>query len=174
MSKLTVAKGSKMYSPAACWPVKSCGKIFVAVPDRRIYAIDASTGAELYHLEGGREAIGLSEDGGTVYGKTMHNEAYAFRADATDASDAEIWRVRTGLRYDISPTVLSECGGILLVPTDKGNIFALDAADGSLKWKYKLSVALVNPLTVVQGKDGMEIYASTMDGKIVKLKTNCE
>lgn len=170
MWKWTVNKGSKMYSPAACWPVKSYGRVFVAVPDRKVYSIDAATGKEDYHLEGGREAIGLSPDGRTVYSKTMHNEAYAFNAAAASANGAEIWRQKTGLRYDISPTELVECGGSLIIPTDKGNLFGLNPETGEVQWKYKLSIALVNPVTAVENKDGsVVIYASTMDGRIAAL-----
>jgi outer membrane protein assembly factor BamB len=38
------AKPSRMYSPAATWPVKSAGKIFISVPDRCLYVLDARTG----------------------------------------------------------------------------------------------------------------------------------
>ena len=44
-------KPSRMYSPAAVWPVKADGKIFIAVPDRRLYALDAATGKELKHYD---------------------------------------------------------------------------------------------------------------------------
>lgn len=168
--KWTVDKGSKMYSPAATWPVKSNGRIFVAVPDRRVYAIDAVSGKEVFHMDGGREAVGMSADGKVIYSKTMWNQAYAFRADAKSASKAEIWLVSTDAHYDIAPTPPVEADGMLLIPTDKGNIIALDCKNGRALWKHKISVALVNPLTVLKGKQGTTtIFASTMDGKIVRI-----
>lgn len=177
MWKWSVNKGSRMYSPAATWPVKSHGRIFIAVPDRRIYAIDAKTGKELFHTEGGREAIGMSPDGEVIYAKTMHNQAYAIKADAVSADDAEIWRVSTGLHYDISPTQIVECNGTVIIPTDKGNIFGLDPKTGKVQWKYKISVALVNPVVAVPysykglepSPNHIDLYASTMDGQVVKL-----
>ncbi len=37
-----------LYSPAACWPVGSDGKIFIVAPDRFMTAVDAETGKTLW------------------------------------------------------------------------------------------------------------------------------
>ena len=66
-------QGSRMYSPAAVWPVKSDGKIFIVTPERKFYAIDARTGRTSFEGEGGRESIGLSADGKEFYVKTMND-----------------------------------------------------------------------------------------------------
>ena len=172
-------KPSRMYSPAAVWPVKAAGRIFIAVPDRRVYAIDAATGKQLFWVDGGREAIGLSSDGKTVYAKTMFHKSYAFKADADVPSDgqlppeAQLWRVENSAGYEIGPTPIVERNGLVITPTDKGNIFALSAADGSLLWYHKLSLALVNPLEVWTGPDGSTmILASTMDGVVSLLEVS--
>ena len=166
-------KPSRMYSPAAVWPVKASGRIFIAVPDRRVYAIDAATGRQLFWVDGGREAIGLSSDGKTVYAKTMFHKSYAFRADVAIPSDGalpledQLWRVENQSGYEISPTPIVEASGMVITPTDKGNIFALSAADGSLLWYHKLSLALVNPMEVWTDADGsLRLLASTMDGVV--------
>ena len=160
---------SRMYSPAATWPVKACGRIFIAVPDRKVYALDARTGQEVFRADGGREAIGLSSDGTTVLVKTMHNSSYAFRADAADGGDL-LWRVPNGMRYEIGPTALVEIGGMVLTPSDKGNLFALSLEDGSLQWIHKISLALINPLEVWEEEGSVCILASTMDGVVTLLK----
>lgn len=171
------SKPSRMYSPAAVWPVKAAGRIFVAVPDRRVYAIDAATGKQLFWVDGGREAIGLSSDGKTVYAKTMFHKSYAFLADVAVPADGQLplqdqlWRVENQTGYEISPTPIAEHNGMVITPTDKGNIFALSAADGSLLWYHKLSLALVNPLEVWTGPDGSTmLLASTMDGVVSLLE----
>ena len=170
---------SRMYSPAACVPVKSCGRIFVAIPNRKIYALDAATGKFLFRVDGGREAIGLSEDGLNVYGKTMFSKAYKFSAavpaDNLDAdgqiSDSlKTWQVNDYTKYEISPTPLVEKEGILFIPTDKGNIIALSAKDGSLLWIHKISVALVNPMQIWSAGSKLHILASTMDGVVTLLE----
>ena len=174
------AKPSRMYSPAATYPVKAAGRIFVAVPDRRVYAIDAATGKQLFYVSGGREAIGISEDGTTVYAKTMNHHSYAFAADAPLSSvnaDGELpreclkWYVDNGMGYEISPTQILEKNGTVYFPTDKGNLFALSAADGSVQWIHKIALALINPMEIWTGSDGSTfILASTMDGVVTLLK----
>jgi len=170
------SKPSRMYSPAATVPVKSAGRIFIAVPDRKVYAIDAVTGDELFWVDGGREAIGLSEDGKSVYAKTMFHHAYKFSADAEASGTLPAskldWNVEDDSGYEISPTPLVEKDGMFLIPTDKGNIIALDAKDGSIIWKHKISIALINPMQV-WSKDGKTyILASTMDGVVTLLEVN--
>ncbi len=174
----TVNKGSRMYSPAHCVPVYASGRIFVAVPDRKIYAIDAKTGKEVLHVDGGRDALCVSEDGGTVYSKVMHGRVYAFPSDvACTSSDKSLpssdktWEVCDSLGYDIGTSALTEIDGMLLIPSDKGNIVAFDSSDGHFLWAHKVSLALVNPLKTVNLKGRVGILASTMDGAVVLLDT---
>ena len=161
-------KPSRMYSPAAVWPVKSEGKIFIAVPDRSMYAIDAATGEEVIEQpQSAREAIGLSRDGKTVYTKSMWHKLFAF-----NASDASIkWSAETGAGYEIGPTPIVETSRGVLYPTDKGNLLSFSSEDGSLLWAHKISIALVNPLYVVSDTSGgCKVLASTMDGVITLLQ----
>ncbi len=164
---------SRMFSPAAVWPVKAAGRVFIAVPDRRVYVLDAATGKQLFYVVGGREAIGLSSDGSRVYAKTMYHHSYAFRSDVAVPEDtflpleALCWNVENGAGYEIGPTPIVEIDGMVITPTDKGNIFALSDTDGSLLWYHKLSLALVNPVEAWSAPDGkVFLLASTMDGVI--------
>lgn len=169
----TVGKASRMLSPASCVPVKSAGRIFVAVPDRNIYAIDASTGEGLFRVEGGRDALCLSEDGSMVFSKTMFNRAYAFpaavQAKGVMSPDLKIWDKADSTGYEIAPTVLREHAGVLYIPTDKGNLIALSSATGDFLWEHKISVALVNPIYVLERGGNLCILASCMDGTVVRL-----
>lgn len=160
------AKPSRMYSPAATWPVKADGKIFISVPDRCLYVLDARTGEQVAVQPAcAREAIGLSEDGRTVYTKSMWHRLFAW--NAADASAK--WAVETSAGYEISPTALVEKDGVVLMPTDKGNLLAFSASDGSLLWKHKLSIAMINPLQAWTEQGSLQILASTMDGTITLL-----
>lgn len=167
--------GSK-FSPAQCWPVKSDGRIFIAVPDRKLYVLDAATGKELFHLNGvARESVGITEDGSSVFTKSMYSHLIAISSKVSFDSGGAMpfskaqWNVRTPAGYDISPTCLSEKNGVLLLPTDKGNILAFNASDGTFLWGHKFSIALVNPLDVWEKKGKMFILASAMDGNVVLL-----
>lgn len=164
-----IDKGSVMYSPAACNPVKSNGRIFIAVPDRKLHVLDAATGVEIATAEGGREALGVSADGSRIYVKTMHSRAYSVDAASSpvDGVMPKAWDVRTCLGYDIAPTDLICRDGELLIPTDKGNVIALDAADGSFLWAHKISPALVNPMLVLPGG---RLLVSTLDGILCLLQ----
>ena len=170
------SKPSRMYSPAATWPVKAAGRIFIAVPDRRVYVLDATSGEELFHVEGGREAIGLSSDGEVVLAKTMHNTSYAFRADVPVPADgelpagAQLWRVPNGMHYEIGPTQIVELGGMVVTASDKGNIHACSLADGRPLWTHKISVALVNPMQIWKRGQDCYILASSMDGIVTLLR----
>ena len=162
-------KPSRMYSPAAVWPVKACGKIFIAVPDRRLYALDAATGKELRHYEkSAREAVGVSPDGKKVYCKSMWHTI-----TSVDATSLEVdWRAETGAGYEISPTSIVRIGDEVIMPTDKGNIIGFDARDGRRLWARKISIALVNPMEVWSEGTDTYILASTMDGTVTLLRNN--
>jgi outer membrane protein assembly factor BamB len=160
-------KPSRMYSPAAVWPVKSEGRIFIAVPDRRLYVIDAATGKEIKHFDNiARESVGISQDGSTIYCKSMWHKLTAIDSKSLNIK----WQAETGTGYDISPTSIAQSDEIgLIMPTDKGNLVCLNARNGHEIWKYKISIALVNPLSFTS--EGM-LLASTMDGTITLLKIN--
>lgn len=169
-------KSSRMYSPAATWPVKAAGRIFIANPDRKVYVLDAATGEQLFSVDGGREAIGLSADGSTVLAKTMFNTSYAFKADVPVPEGGSLldsalcWRVPNGMHYEIGPTPLVELDGSVLTPSDKGNLHAFSLEDGSLQWCHKFSLALINPVEAWKKGRSKYILASAMDGTIVLLK----
>ncbi|NLN99482.1 MAG: PQQ-binding-like beta-propeller repeat protein [Bacteroidales bacterium] len=159
---------SRMYSPAATWPVKAAGKIFIAVPDRRLYVLDARTGKEIKHFDNvAREAVGLSADGKTVYCKAMSGTLTALDAETL----AIRWQVDGRTGYDISPTAIVEAGGMVLLPTDKGNLLLFDTR-GTYLGARKISTALVNPLTVWTDSRGRRLHllVSTMDGTIAYLQ----
>lgn len=162
-------KPSRMYSPAAVWPVKSEGRIFIAVPDRTLYVLDAVTGKEVKTFERScRESVGISPDGRKVYCKSMFH-----KISSIDATSLEMdWSVETGAGYDISPTSITRVGGEVLMPTDKGNLLSFDASDGKPLWVRKISAALVNPLEAWEKDGSIFILASTMDGIVTLLNIN--
>ena len=160
-------KGSRMFSPAAVYPVKAHGKIFVVTPERKNYALDAGTGEQLWVSTGGRESIGLSPDGETIYVKTMFDSVQAYVTTADNAEKR--WETHPGFGYEIAPTpsVSSPDGQLLFVPTDKGNLFCLNASDGTVVWKHKISVALINSIVPLPGS---YLLIATMDGVVTLLQ----
>jgi outer membrane protein assembly factor BamB/Icc-related predicted phosphoesterase len=181
-------------SPAAVWPVKANGKIFIVTPERMTHALDAATGRELWRAKGGRESVGLSPDASAVYVKTMQDTVFAYKTDsyeseskvvATSATSPvkvspagrpdRIWTSNTGFGYEIAPSPITSAYGFVFVPTDKGNIFILNEKDGSVYGIIPFSGALINyvqpvNLPVKQPAAHLRILVSSMDGKVALLE----
>jgi len=188
-------------SPAAVWPVKANGKIFVATPERMTHAIDAATGTELWRARGGRESVGLSPDCKTLFVKTMQDTVFAYRTDVDFASattsgtssgstpnsstaamtfqsaaqnlvplsdhSLRKWTSHTGYGYEIAPSAITSAYGYVFIPTDKGNIFVLNEADGSVAGIIRFSGALINHVLPTGNR---QILVSSMDGRVALLK----
>lgn len=158
-------KGSRMYSPAAVWPVKSGNRLFIVTPERKTYSIEASSGSTMWEHRGGRESVGISALGDRVFVKTMKDTVFCF--STAPAMKAQVlWATDTKIGYDIAPTPTAYYEGIAFVPTDKGTIVALNAETGEMLWKYKLSFALVNSIVPVADAKERKILVTTMDGKV--------
>ncbi len=176
-------KGSRMLSPAAVWPIKANGNIIFATPERVTYGLDAKTGKQLWRIRGGRESVGLSPDKQHYYVKVMKDSVYAYTTKmAAVASQMQKmtmgplkkWGANAEFGYEIAPTPITSVPyggkdnkGLVFVPTDKGNIIALNHTDGSIAWKHKVSFALIN---YIQPLEGNRLLVSTMDGIVTVLE----
>lgn len=168
----TNESSNRMLSPAACYPVVSNGRIFIVAPDRYMTALDAETGAVIWRenkeKESGirvRESIGLSENGKYVYAKTMDGNVIGI-STTSNFMDVQ-WKSSLQLPYELTPSALLSKYETVFVPSHSGVVSAVNAADGKLLWQYKISNAMVNPMTTISDR---RVVASTMDGKIVVLK----
>lgn len=163
---------NRMFSPAQVVPVITHNKVFLASPDRFMTVLDEQTGEVIWRHNDPdnrvRESIGMSEDGNTVYAKTMDGDILAI--DATSNERVIKW-ISSGedMGYELTPTPVVEKNGVVYSPTDKGLIYAYDAKDGQFLWKYRISSGLIN---MILPTDGNELYVSSMDGKMVKLKVS--
>ena len=163
---------NRMLSPAQVQPVITFGRIYLASPDRFMTVLDEKTGETIWRYNDPqnrvRESIGVSEDGHTVYAKTMDGKILA--VDATVHERSVKW-VSTGedMGYELAPTPVVEKNGVVYAPTDKGFVYAYRAADGKFLWKYRVSYGLVN---MILPDNANNLYVSTMDGKLVKLSVS--
>lgn len=153
-------------TPGACPPLKAGNRLFVACPDRVTYCLDATKGTTLYSVEGGRESLALSEDMSTLFIKNIETTAKAINV----TNESIIWEVETGLGKDIASSALACCSDLVLIPSDKGYLLALDAATGALRWRHKVGLGLVNPVTAWKDGDKILILASSADGRIELLE----
>jgi outer membrane protein assembly factor BamB len=159
---------NRMFSPAACYPVATGGKIFIVAPDRYMTVLDAETGNEVWRKNDSkkhvRESMGLSADSSLVYAKTMEGELIGVSTSLPDMQI--IWNAYPGLNYEIAPTAIVEHENIIYVPSNSGMVVAVNR-DGSILWKHKISNALVTNITPVSKN---KVIATTMDGKVTCLE----
>ncbi len=161
---------NRMLSPAQVVPVITHGRVYLASPDRYMTVLNEQTGEVVWRYNDPenrvRESIGQSEDGNTVYAKTMDGDILAVDAKS---SDRVVKWISSGenMGYELAPTPVVEKDGVVYAPTDKGNIFAYRAADGEFLWKYRISNGLIN---MILPTDNNELIVSAMDGKLVKLQ----
>ena len=159
---------NRMLSPAAVWPVAANGKVFIVAPDRRMTALDAKTGAEIW--DSGqyscRESIGISKDGQLVYIKNMTEGNFlAFSTSAKEQS--LVWDCPADLGYEIAPSPITENEKLIFVPTTNGTVVAIDKTTHQVVWKYKLSNALINAIQPV-GEN--RILVTILDGRVACLQ----
>jgi len=154
---------SLLYSPAACWPVAANGRVFIVAPDRRMTAIELATGREVWRTDrwAVRESIGLSEDGKRVYVRTTQDVIAAI-STAADKPEA-VWETNAGFGSDINSAMLMEKDGVVFYGTKNGLLIALDAATGSVKWKHRVGVALLNTVTPLSGR---EVVVTDLAGRV--------
>lgn len=161
---------NRMLSPAQVVPVITHNKVFLASPDRYMTVLDEETGAVIWRHNDSenrvRESIGVSEDGNTVYAKTMDGDIIAI--DAT-LNERKIKWISSGedMGYELAPTPIVEKNGVVYAPTDKGLIYAYNAQNGNFLWKYRIASGLIN---MILPTDTNELYVSSMDGMLMKLK----
>ena len=161
-----IGKG-RYFSPGACWPVIAEGKIFVQSSDKvlRAYTPDGAIAWENTSAQG-RESMGLSADGETLYVKGTTDTFTAF--DLTKEGYPVKWETKMPYEYNFIPTAPIEIPkkGVVLAADTFGTICAIESQGEGLKWQYKISNCAVTSFCATP--DGGAI-AMTMDGKIVKL-----
>lgn len=162
-------QANRMFSPAMVTPVAYNGIVYIAAPDRYLTAIDANNGNTLWRNKEAtvRESIGLSTDSTTIYGKTMQDEIVAYKTQSQDPGI--LWRYNVGFGYEHVPSMLIEKDGNVFFGTKNGVVYAIDPKKQSTTWGHKIDNSMINTVNVVDGKN---LVVSTMDGKVVWLKTN--
>ena len=164
-------KGDKrgtLFSPAACWPVAARGRIFIATPDRKLSAIAAKDGRQLWRTGDyvARETLGLSLDQTRLYVRSMQDFIYAFSTSTPQPE--KFWECNAGFGYDINSAMIVEKDGVVFYGTKNGLLLALHARTGALKWQHKVGVSVVNTLMPLSSS---QVLATEFDGKIALIES---
>jgi outer membrane protein assembly factor BamB len=147
-------------------PVVVDGVVFVGSNDRNLYALDASTGAILWSAPTG-EGISRSPAvaNGRVYVGSDDSRVYAFPTSCSTPC-APLWATPTNGRISSAPAVAN---GVVYVGAGRGaegDLWALDAATGAVKWTAPLSSS-PNGVAV----SGNVVYAAF--GSLYAFPTEC-
>lgn len=126
--------------------------------DRKVYAVDLSSGAvrwssRLSGIIGG----GLLVSGDTVFAATSRPQGRVFALERLTGK--RIWQANTGP----VGAPLSMLQGLLLVPTQRGELIALDPVSGTIRWRRRVGVARVP----VVGADSSSVLVATVDSLFV-------
>ncbi|MDP4291580.1 MAG: PQQ-binding-like beta-propeller repeat protein [Bacteroidota bacterium] len=160
---------NRMFSPAACVPVATQGRLFIVAPDRYMTSLDAANGNVIWRKQRPdvhvRESMGLSSDSTMVYVKTMEGQLYGISTTADSMSVS--WKSSLQLPYELNPTAIIEHKGIVYVPSHSGMACAVDRRSGKVLWEHKISNCLVNMIMPFKKN---QVIVSSMDGKITCLK----
>lgn len=156
-------KNGTFYSPAACWPVASNEIVFIATPDRKLTAIDISTGKTLWRTGKYkvRETIGISEDEESLFIRTMNDSIICIPVLKTLQKPK--WITDCNFGYDISSSQIVEKCGTVFYATKNGMIYSLDSETGSINWQHKITNGFVNTITAICNT---KIITTDFDGMI--------
>lgn len=153
----------KLHSPAACWPVMAHDRVFVVAPDRIMTSLEAGSGNLIWRSgkHQVRESIGLAQNGGRIYVRTMRDSLIALDPGAD--SPADLWAVHAGFGYDINAAMPVECEGVLFYGTMQGLLLAADATTGEVLWKYRVGHVPLNTVTPLSRE---HVVCSDFDGHV--------
>lgn len=153
------------YSPAACKPVTNGESVFVAAPDKHVYAIDMLLGKTEWTTEkfNAWESIGISGQGHRIYVKSSEDEFHIASARTNN------WVKQMNLKFglDTMPVTPIEVDRKVYFGTKSGYVYEIDENFNARKLLF-LGSARVH--TIQHIKENI-FAASNMDGRIVLFKT---
>lgn len=153
-------------------PVLAGAQLLIGGLDGRLYALDARTGDVGWQLQtGGRiwsspavrdGAVYVGSQDGKLYCADLRSGAlrWTFATDGAALRSAEFGYDRRTIQS--SPSV---AGGIVYVGSRDGTLYAVDAANGTLRWRFDNSVFWSNTTPAI---DGGFVYDGNSDGHFVQ------
>lgn len=119
----------------------------------KVYAVDATEGTELWQFETDR-AIECPTN---VVDNTVYVDQWALSAE----DGSRLWRAPTG-RVRAKPTVVDDS---VYLGSEDGTVYALDAADGSIRWEFETGSNVTSSPEVVDET----VYVGSEDGNLYAL-----
>jgi len=155
-----------LYSPGDVVPVANSDVVYIVAPDRYMTAINLKDGKTLWRSNDFkvRESIGISQDGKTIYAKTMNDSIIAIHASKDKMSLT--YALNVGYGYEHNPSPMIEVNNTIYLGTSKGTLIAIDSKNHKIKWKHKCGHSGINKINC--DKKG-NVLVSLIEGKIMKI-----
>jgi len=149
-SNYTLPKGQLQWTFTTGGSIKSSpavvdGIVYFGSNDGKIYAVNADTGAEIWHVQ--TESFVQSSPAvvdGVVYAGSNDGRLFAINAKTGE----RIWTFRTPYTITASPAV---AGGMVFFGADDSKIYALDALTGAERWEFTMGGQPGSSLVIVKG-----------------------
>jgi outer membrane protein assembly factor BamB len=168
--RVSIGQGSTKKGQLAAAPIVAEGKLFVMDTRAVVRAIDPQTGATLWEsqVRGQAKGNGILFGGGVSYANgrlyATNGEGFAVAMDAKNGGI--VWSVRPGGPLRGAPTIANDN---VYVVTQDNQMFALNPADGKIRWNGSGAVEIAGVLgaaapaaaqgTVVAGFSSGELTA---------------
>ncbi|HJR10608.1 MAG TPA: outer membrane protein assembly factor BamB [Rhodanobacteraceae bacterium] len=157
-------------------PTVSGNLLVVGTLDGHVYAMDATTGKQLWSAEVDNEVISPPAiDAGVVYARTNSGNVYAFDANSGERK----WVYDQGnvpllsLRGN-GPLLAAH--GVVMFGTDDGNVVSLRSDTGAIQWKLPITKGLgrtdiqkLNDADDSLQLDGNTLYATAYHGELAAI-----
>lgn len=165
----------RYFSPGACWPVvlpytgsdgKRQEQVIVLSSDYFVRAFRPSTGEILWASDEakGRESLGFSPDGRTMYIKGIKNNITA--VDISQGSYTPLWNASMPYESNFIPTRMETTERYVFVPTEFGVVHAVRTDGSGVCWHWKTAHSAV---TSLKNAGEGRLIVMTMDGTITCL-----
>lgn len=149
-------------APCVSSPAVGSGMVFFGSGDGGLYAVDASTGKQVWVMKTGgavNSSPALSLDGSSVYVGSEDGSLYALAS----STGALLWTFKTGAAVEGSPVVAGD--GSLFISSTDHYLYALTSS-GSLRWRFATQYQIWG--TPAVGADGT-VYVGSLDGVLYAL-----
>ena len=168
-------KRGRYFSPGACWPVvlpytrqgKPNEQVIVLSSDYFVRSFHPGTGEIFWASDEakGRESLGFSPDGKTMYVKGIKNNITA--ADISHGTYTSLWNTSMPYESNFIPTRMETTEQLVFIPTEFGVLHAVRTDGNGIAWSHKISHSAITSLkNAGKGK----IIVMTMDGTVTCLE----
>lgn len=166
----------RYFSPGACWPVvlpytlndkKQREQVIVLSSDYFVRAFEPESGKILWASDEakGRESLGFSPDGKTMYVKGIKNNITA--VDISKGSYKPLWNTLMPYESNFIPTRMETTDEYVFIPTEFGVVHAVRTDGSGIAWHWKTSHSSV---TSLKKAGNNRLIIMTMDGTVMCLK----